>query len=131
MAILVNAKTLTVERYTLELDPATGVDSETLEDTFTLRGSLQPVRPDEMRNLPDDFRATPGAKFKLYTAPTVDLRTGELRDGEADRYAPDRVTSPRGVLLYVHGLLSWSDGLIPHRKWALYAPQTEIGRAPA
>ena len=123
----INPRTYTVERFELDTN-AQGVDVETLTATFTVSGNLQQMRPAEVQNMPSDFRDKPGAKFAFFTLPGVDMRTGGTRQGDATLYSPDRLVRSDGTVLYVHGLTDRGDGLRPHKKWFLYAPQTEIGR---
>jgi len=119
---LLNPKPYRVLRYSRELNG--GVISESFSDDFVVRGNLQPMGDRELANAPEGFRRRPGRKWKFYTAPAIDLRTGGANlDGED--VEPDRlVYSDR--LLYVHGVDEWDQGLIPHRKWFLIEPEQEI-----
>ena len=123
-----NYRPHTVERWTLETN-TDGVDVETMTETFEVSGNLQHVRPDELKNLPDDFRNAPGAKYKFFTGPGVDMRIGGIRVGETQRYGSDRIRLPNGTVVYVHGVDDRSEGIKPHKRYWCYGTQTLIGRA--
>lgn len=123
MAILLNAKTWTINRYTQALSG--GVWTDTLVSSFTVRGSLQPMSAVELANAPEGFRNAPGAKFKLYTDGSVNLIAGGPED-DSDAQAADRLDY-NGRSLYVRGVLDFSEGILSQKKWMLLEPETEVG----
>lgn len=94
-----------------------GVLTETVTDDLTVLGNLQPVSDSELSGMPEGFRRRTGRKFKLYTDPSVVLSIDP----------PDRVAA-LSTTLFVHGVIEWPQGLIPHRKWLLVEPETEAGK---
>ena len=118
---LINPKSYVLRRYSRTF--VDGVVTDALEAIGTVFGDLQPMSDGEIQNLPEGFRSQAGEKFKLYTNASVELTSRQdTFDGE-----PDRVEY-NGKDLFVHGLLSWSHGLLPHKKYLLIKPVTETER---
>jgi len=123
MAVLLNGKTWTVSRYTKALSG--GVWTESLDSSFTVRGSLQPMREAELANAPEGFRNASGEKYKLYTDGSITLISGGVED-DSDLEGADRIDY-NGRTLFVRGVLDFSGGLLSQKKWMLLAPESEVG----
>jgi hypothetical protein len=122
---LLNNKRHTVKRYEQAL--VDGVWTESEVDEFTVSGNLQPMTQRILAQFSEGFRTAPGAKWMLFTDSSVDLRIGGLDPEEETDNEPDRIIGNLGRLLYVHGVVDWSDGLIPGKYWGCIEAETESG----
>jgi hypothetical protein len=114
MMPFLNAQLVRIRRYTKQI--VDGVKIVAVAGEIEIRLSIQPIKGNDLKNLPEGFRRLDGNKWKIY-APS------ELQTGDQDAI-PDVIIF-NGREIHIHSKDDFKHGLLPHYRYFAFEPQTQ------